>query len=378
MSGPSSDVRRRSAPLQDPADEDPADQAARQRATGSSSVRRATALRIGRAVAVAAVGALTMTACVGPTGGARVEQADPSGDGTLRIGMILDNTGPQNFLNAPQLAAARLAVREINAAGGHKGKPVELLPETISADTAAQARALVAAQADVVVGPTDSSRAPAAIDVLSNAKIALISPANAASGLSRYQSQRILLPNLGSRHRAGPRAGQARQGQRCRHPRRGVRGGQLRQGRVERRRRRGQAVRPRICRRRRIRPRPGAAGGRCREGGGSRRRRAGLACRGTGRHRRAEQCRRCRKEAHPQRRCCQPVRLRTRIQRPRRCPRDPAGDLCLRALPGRTGFRGSGLAGHDLCRRDLRRREPRRHCGCSSRRTTPEPPLRPG
>ena len=63
-----------------------------------------------------------------------MEQADASGDGTLRVGLILDNTGAQNFLNAPQLAAAKLAVKEINAAGGHKGKPVELLPET-SAET---------------------------------------------------------------------------------------------------------------------------------------------------------------------------------------------------------------------------------------------------
>ncbi|MET4135203.1 neutral amino acid transport system substrate-binding protein [Pseudarthrobacter sp. PvP090] len=171
-----------------PAPQGPDDRTAAQRAPGSVLPRRAVALRAGRAVAVAAAAALTMTACLGPTGGARVGQADASGDGSLRIGLILDNTGPQSFLNAPQLAAARLAVREINAAGGHKGKPVELLPETISADTAAQAKALVAAEADVVIGPTDSSRAPAAIDVLSKAKITIISPANAASGLSSHES----------------------------------------------------------------------------------------------------------------------------------------------------------------------------------------------
>lgn len=143
---------------------------------------------MGRALAAATVTALALTGCLGPAGSARVASADASGDGTLRIGLILDNTGRQNFLNAPQLAAAQLAVRDINAAGGHKGKPVELLPETISTDTAAQAKALVAAKADVVIGPTDSSRAPAAIDVLSNAKVALISPANSASGLSNYKS----------------------------------------------------------------------------------------------------------------------------------------------------------------------------------------------
>lgn len=161
--------------------------------TGRGARRRRRTLRPGPAVAVwavavMAVAAMAMTACAGPSGSARVTSAEASGDGTLRIGLILDNTGRQNFLNAPQLTAARLAIKEINAAGGHKGKPVELLPETISQDTAAQAKSLVAAKADVVIGPTDSSRAPGAIDVLSNAKVTLISPANSASGLSKYKS----------------------------------------------------------------------------------------------------------------------------------------------------------------------------------------------
>lgn len=172
---------------QDPAEK--AEEATARKTPGCTVRRRAAALRLGGTAAVAVAAVLTTTACLGPAGGARVEQADASGDGTLRIGLILDNTGPQNFLNAPQLAAAKLAVKEINAAGGHKGKPVELLPTTISGDTAAQAKALAAAKADVVIGPTDSSRAPAAIDVLSNARIAMISPANSASGLSGYESK---------------------------------------------------------------------------------------------------------------------------------------------------------------------------------------------
>lgn len=159
----------------------------------TNTLRHAARLRRGtvppvRALAAAAATALVLTGCLGPAGSARVSSADASGDGTLRIGLILDNTGPQNFLNAPQLAAAKLAVQDINAAGGHKGRPVELLPETVSTDTAAQAKALVAAKADVVIGPTDSSRAPAAIDVLANAKVAVISPANSAAALSNYKS----------------------------------------------------------------------------------------------------------------------------------------------------------------------------------------------
>lgn len=140
------------------------------------------------AAVLAASTALVLAGCSGPTGNARVDTVDAGGDGTLRIGLILDNTGKQSFLNSSQLAAARLAVAEINAAGGHKGRPVELLPEEIGEDTTALAKELVAAKADVVIGPTDSSRAPGAIDVLARAKVAVISPANAAHGLSRYRS----------------------------------------------------------------------------------------------------------------------------------------------------------------------------------------------
>lgn len=145
-------------------------------------------LRGARAVALAAGAAIILGGCGGSAGNARLDSADASGDGTLRIGLILDNTGKQGFLNASELAAAKLAVQEINSAGGHKGKPVELLPEKTGEDTAAQAKALVDAKADVVVGPTDSSRAAAAIDVLARAKVAVISPANSALGLSKYKS----------------------------------------------------------------------------------------------------------------------------------------------------------------------------------------------
>ncbi|HEY3572213.1 MAG TPA: ABC transporter substrate-binding protein [Arthrobacter sp.] len=131
---------------------------------------------------------MTLGACSGSGDNARTAPVEASGDGTLRIGLILDNSGPQAFLNAAELAAAKLAVQEINAAGGHKGRPVELLPASAGGDTAVQARALADAKADAVIGPTDSSRAPAAIDVLSKARITLISPANTAPELSGYKS----------------------------------------------------------------------------------------------------------------------------------------------------------------------------------------------
>lgn len=142
-----------------------------------------------RALSLAAVcSALALTACSGNPGNARVEAAEPSGDGTLRVGLILDSTGHNGFLNAPQLAAARLAVQEMNAAGGHKGRPVELIPPTPGQGAAEQAQAMTAAKADVVIGPTDSTNAAAAMDVLSRSRTPLISPANTAAGLSSINS----------------------------------------------------------------------------------------------------------------------------------------------------------------------------------------------
>ncbi|MFH5880106.1 ABC transporter substrate-binding protein [Arthrobacter sp. NA-172] len=142
--------------------------------------------------------AVGLAGCSAQVGNARLDAVTPSGDGVLHIGMILDNTGSSAFLNESELAAAKLAVKQINDAGGYKGHPVELLPASaasdgssaaaFTADTASQAKALLAAHADVVVGPTDSSHAPAAIDILSPARIPLISPANTASGLSSYKS----------------------------------------------------------------------------------------------------------------------------------------------------------------------------------------------
>ena len=131
---------------------------------------------------------LALTGCSGATGNARVETAEASGDGVLRVGLILDNSGANGFLNAPQVAAAKLAVKEINAAGGHKGRPVELLPFEAGQDPASQAQALVQAKADVVIGPTDSSHATPAVEILSKARTPLISPANTAAGLSSIAS----------------------------------------------------------------------------------------------------------------------------------------------------------------------------------------------
>ncbi|WP_138444593.1 ABC transporter substrate-binding protein [Sinomonas susongensis] len=148
--------------------------------------------RGGRGAALAAasalLAALALSACSVFATNARLARTEASGDGVLRIGMLLDNTGGQAYLNNAQQTAVELAIQQANSAGGHKGRPIEFIEPSVTSDTAAAARQLVAAKADVVIGPTDSSRAPAAIDVLDKAKTVLISPANLDPALSGYSS----------------------------------------------------------------------------------------------------------------------------------------------------------------------------------------------
>ncbi|NUP74410.1 MAG: hypothetical protein HOQ07_07155, partial [Sinomonas sp.] len=90
------------------------------------------------AAALAAATAVGLAACgLGSAGNARLAHTEASGDGVLRIGLLLDNAGGQVYLNDAQRAAVELAVQQANAAGGHKGRPIELIPPVPSTDTGA-------------------------------------------------------------------------------------------------------------------------------------------------------------------------------------------------------------------------------------------------
>ena len=59
------------------------------------------------AAAWGAAAVLALGSCSGNAGNARTASVEASGDGTLRIGLILDNTGPQAFLNEIGRASCR-------------------------------------------------------------------------------------------------------------------------------------------------------------------------------------------------------------------------------------------------------------------------------
>lgn len=146
---------------------------------------------IGRTVSGAALAAglaLTAVGCSQSGANVRVASTEASGDGILKIGMVLESTGEQKFLNEAQRAAVKLAVQDINDAGGFEGRDVQLLPAQAGEAAAIAAQDFINGGADVVIGPTDSSSAPEAIDLLSEASVAIISPANSAAALTNYPS----------------------------------------------------------------------------------------------------------------------------------------------------------------------------------------------
>lgn len=146
------------------------------------------AVRAFTTATIVATLAAGMTGCGQPQPNLRITETQASGNGVLKIGMILESTGEQKFLNDSQRAAVQLAVREINEAGGLNGRPVKLLPAQGGEAAVVAAQDFIDGGADVVIGPTDSSHAPATIDMLSDAGTVLISPSNGAAALSDYSS----------------------------------------------------------------------------------------------------------------------------------------------------------------------------------------------
>src|SRR4051812_3994735 len=88
----------------------------------------ARAFPVVRALAVVAAASISLTAC----GSDKKSDATPlasasassASDGALKLGTLLPDTGNLAFSGPPDLAAVKLAVKEINAAGGVLGNDV--------------------------------------------------------------------------------------------------------------------------------------------------------------------------------------------------------------------------------------------------------------
>ena len=147
---------------------------------------------IARGSAFAAVTALALAACTtsedpGPSGA-----PGGGGDGeALKIGTFLPVTGSLAFLGPPEIAGVRLAVKEINDAGGLFGSDVTIT-EADSSDAnnatvgAASIAQLISADVSAIIGAASSSVTLNVIDDVDAAGIVMVSPANTSTTLSGY------------------------------------------------------------------------------------------------------------------------------------------------------------------------------------------------
>ena len=112
------------------------------------------------------------------------------GDGQLKIGSILPQTGSLAFLGPPEFAAFDLAIKDINDAGGVLGKPVlaskgdsgDATTDTVNQTT----DRLIGENVDAIIGAASSGVSLKVIDKITGAGIVMFSPANTSDKLSTY------------------------------------------------------------------------------------------------------------------------------------------------------------------------------------------------
>lgn len=154
-----------------------------------------------RLLALIAVFAMVVAACGGDGEGGTTTTAgtgsdstggsgNGGGDGVLTLGTLLPVTGDLAFLGPPEVAGARLAVEDINAAGGVLGEDVVLV-EGDSGDTNQdianpEVDRLLAENVDAIFGAASSAVSKLVIDKITGAGVIHFSPANTSPDFTTY------------------------------------------------------------------------------------------------------------------------------------------------------------------------------------------------
>lgn len=116
--------------------------------------------------------------------------ATGAGDGVLAVGTLQPITGSLAFLGPPQVAGARLAVQDINAAGGVLGTDVRLI-EGDEGDTSTDIAnpttdRLLREGADAIIGAASSAVSKLVIDKITGAGVIQFSPSNTSDDFTDY------------------------------------------------------------------------------------------------------------------------------------------------------------------------------------------------
>jgi branched-chain amino acid transport system substrate-binding protein len=150
-----------------------------------------------RALSAAALLALTMmAACSGsePSGADTIETILPTSttvhpqDGALVVGAILPRSGSAAEIGLSMSDALRVALAEINAAGGVNGTAVRLITaeEGESSATAALAVQSLAPRVDAIIGPTSSLNILGTLGAAVDAGVLTCGPTATALALDRF------------------------------------------------------------------------------------------------------------------------------------------------------------------------------------------------
>jgi branched-chain amino acid transport system substrate-binding protein len=110
-----------------------------------------------------------------------------TGDGELKIGYLLPESGGLAILGPPMVQAVNMAVEEINAAGGVLGQDIVLIGEDDGTDEQVAgigADNLLADGVDIIVGAAGSSISLSVLDKITGAGIPMCSPSNTGANFT--------------------------------------------------------------------------------------------------------------------------------------------------------------------------------------------------
>ena len=125
-----------------------------------------------------------------------------AGDGVLKIGTLLPETGNLAFLGPPEIAAVQLGIDEVNENGGFNGADVQLVTgDSGDVDNGIANQTvdrLLAENVDAIIGAASSSVTLTVIDKITAAGVVQFSPANTSTTLSDYDDKGLYFRNAPS------------------------------------------------------------------------------------------------------------------------------------------------------------------------------------